>query len=32
MFLMIVKGYVPKLSLGVSNDLLPLMQVRTGIY
>ena len=28
MFLMIVKGYVPRLSLGVSNNLLPLMQVR----
>lgn len=27
MFLMIVKGYVPRLSLGVTNDLLPLMQV-----
>ncbi|CAM9111170.1 unnamed protein product [Pylaiella littoralis] len=27
MFLMLVKGYIPKLSLGVSNQLLPLMQV-----
>ena len=26
-FLMLVKGYIPKLSLGVSNQLLPLMQV-----
>lgn len=27
MFLMLVKGYIPKLSLGVSKHLLPLMQV-----
>lgn len=25
---MLVKGYIPKLSLGVSKHLLPLMQVR----
>lgn len=29
-FLMLVKGYIPKLSLGVSNQLLPLMQVFGG--
>lgn len=28
-FLMLVKGYIPKLSLGVTNQLLPLMQVFT---
>ncbi|CAM9666820.1 unnamed protein product [Scytosiphon promiscuus] len=30
-FLMLVKGFVPKLSLGVSNQLFPLMQVVPGM-
>ena len=28
---MLVKGYIPKLSLGVSKHLLPLMQVRASL-